>query len=264
MPGAVSYNVELVFPNGTPKLFSGIPSAAATPTLLKGTGIWKWRVQANFPQAETLFLTKGPWMAYQSFTRTIREPTNPVEDVSASRALLSWDPKMGARNYRVQVSSRQDFGTIVESTATDNPSYAPLLTQLTYQLGGTFYWRVAAADDIVANVGDYTAARSFTLPVGPVTKKATSITVSVTKTTRSIKVSGKVLPARPGKQVVVTLYRKRDGVFRKITVKRPALSSLSRYSTSFSRPRPGTCKVTARYPGDAGYLASSRSVTFRC
>jgi hypothetical protein len=264
VPGAVSYDFELVFPNGTVKPFFGIPSAAATPTLLKGTGIWKWRVRANFPQAEALLLTKGPWMAYQSFTRTIREPTNPSEDVTPSRVLLSWDPRIGARNYRVQVSTRQDFGTIVESGATDHTSYAPLLTQFAYQLGGTFYWRVAAADDVVANVGDYTAAHSFTLPVGTVTKKATSITVSVTKTTGSIKVRGKVSPARPGKRVVVTLYRKRAGVFRKITVKRPFLSSLSGYSTSFSRPRPGSCRVTARYPGDPAYKASSRSVTFRC
>ncbi|MGH3033190.1 MAG: hypothetical protein ACRDON_01360 [Gaiellaceae bacterium] len=264
VPGAVSYDVELVFPNGTPKLFPGIPSAAATPTLLKGTGIWKWRVRANFPQVNVLTLTKGPWMAYQSFTRTIREPTNAAEDVTATRVLMSWDPKMGARNYRVQVSTRQDFGTIVESVATDNTSYAPLLTQLAYSTGGTFYWRVAAADDIIANVGDYTPARSFTLQAGTASRLPTTLTGTITRTTTAIRVRGSVWPNHRGKRVVVTLYRKRDGHFRALAVKRPTLSSTSRFATSFARPRPGTCKVTARFPGDVDHAPSAASKTFRC
>lgn len=264
VPGAVSYDFQLRAPDGTQFNFFAIPSAAATPTLLKGTGIWKWQVRANFPQVTTLSLTDGPWTAQQSFTRTIREPANPGEDVAAGRLLFGWDPKMGARNYRVQVARTPDFSIVVETTATDNAGYAPLLTQLGYMSGGIFYWRVAAADDIVGNVGDYTAARSFTLPIAPVSRTATSISLKVGKTASAVKASGSVFPRHSGDIVTVALFRKRNGVFVKLAVKRPVLSSTSTYATSFKRPRSGKCKVRATFGGDADHLASQKSVTFRC
>jgi hypothetical protein len=86
----------------------------------------------------------------------------------------------------------------------------------------------------------------------------------VAKTARLIKVTGYVFPAHPAKKVTVTLYRKRSGVFRALSTKRPMLNSLSRYATSFSRPRRGACKVTARFGGDADHRASAKSVSFRC
>lgn len=261
--GAVSYDFELRFPDGNFANFTGIPSAAATATVLKGTGIWTWRVRARFPQVNKTATTEGPWSPPQLFTRTIRQPANPAEDVTPTHVVLSWDPKPNAFNYRVQVSTRADFTGVFDSQKTDNTSWAPFLAALPYSTGGTYYWRVAAADDEFLNVGDYTAARAFTLPA-TVSKTASRITASVTKTARLVKVSGYVFPAHPAKRVTVTLYRKRSGVFRALSTKRPLLNSLSRYATSFSRPRRGACKVTARFGGDADHRASAKSVSFRC
>ena len=263
VPGAVSYDFELRFPDGNFANFMGIPSSAATATILKGTGIWTWRVRARFPKLNTFETTPGPWSPPQLFTRTIRQPANPGQDVTPNHVVLSWDSKPNAFNYRVQVSTRADFTGVFDSQKTDNTSWAPFLTSLPYSAGGTFYWRVAAADDEFLNVGDYTAAHSFTLPAST-TKMASRITASVTRTATRVKVSGYVFPAHPAKTVSVTLYRKRSGVFRAITTKRPTLSSLSRYATAFSRPRPGSCKVVARFGGDADHTASATSVSFRC
>lgn len=259
--GAVSYEFELQFPNGQFANFNGLPSAAATPVLLKGTGTWHWRVRAKFPRVDMATPVSGPWSERQAFVRTIPEPTNPSEDAGASRVLLRWDPRLGALNYRVQVSTRPDFSMIVESATTDHTSWAPFLTMPAYATGGTFYWRVAAADDIVANVGDFTLPRTFSLPVR---KASTGITAAVTKTRARVKVSGSVFPAHPGKRVVVSLFRKRNGVFVQLAVKRPSLSTTSAYVTRFARPRRGACKIRARFPGDTDHLASARTVSFRC
>ena len=266
--GAVSYDFHLEQPDGFARDFFRIPSAAATPTLMKGTGVWHWQIRANFPRVDTTVVTPGPWSARQAFTRSIREPGNPTEIATPTQLLLQWDPKMGARNYRVQISTRPDFGLIVENATTDNTRFASLLAQPAYMTGGTFYWRVAAADDIIANVGDYTAARSFTLPARgttpPTTRTATTLTGKVTKTRTRIKVNGALSPSLPGKTIAVTLYRKRSGVYRAIATKRPVLTSLSRYATSFARPRPGYCRVTARFAGDTTHKASAKTVNFRC
>jgi hypothetical protein len=267
VPGAVSYDFKLVAPNGTATTFSDVPSNVATPTLLKGTGIWKWQARANFPRVENFQKTDGPWSPQKSFTRTITQPSNPGEDVGDRRLLLHWDPKNGAFNYRVQISARQDFSLLLldAPTTTDNPSYAPWLSAFSYAAGGTFYWRVAAADDAAVNVGDFTGARSFILPpFQSGTRTSTTISALVQKTAAKIKVNGSVFPARPGKQVSVSLYRKRGGVFVKLRTKSPTLSAASAYATSFGRPAAGACKVRAVFPGDADYLASSRTVKFRC
>jgi hypothetical protein len=232
---------------------------------MKGMGIWHWRARANFPRVNDVAVTPGPWTPTAAFARTIREPANPSAQAGQGRLVFRWDPKLGARNYRVQVSTRPDFSMLVETTATENASYAPPLSQFTYTGGGTFYWRVAAADDPFANIGDYTAARSFVLPsLTAVLRAGTTTTASLTKTRAAARVRGRVTPAHPGKRVVVKLFRKRSGAFRLVATKRPTLSATSRYSTSFKRPRPGTCRVTARFAGDADHRASARSVTFRC
>jgi hypothetical protein len=263
--GAVSYEMELQQPDGIKRAFDNLPSAAATPTEMKGTGIWHWKVRANFPRVDQLQVVKGPWSPTAAFARTIREPGDPRDTVGANRLLLEWNPKMGAQNYRVQVSTRPDFATLAESITTDNTSWASLLTQPVYFAGGTFYWRVAAADSVVANVGDFTTNRSFTLPgSGAATKMSSSTTVSVRKTATRIKVTGAVFPGHAGKRVSVTLYRKRSGVFRAVATKFPVLSTASSYATRFARPRYGACKVTARFAGDADHYASSKAVKFRC
>ena len=69
--------------------------------------------------------------------------------------LLSWNWKLGAKDFDVQISQRPDFATTIEDVTTDNTSYAPLLQHFFYVNGGSFYWRVAARDKNF-NVGDWT------------------------------------------------------------------------------------------------------------
>ena len=177
VPGAVSYDFVFQQPDGQTRTFENIPAAAATPVIFKGTGIWKWQVRANFPRVDSFQTVDGPWMPLQPFTRTIPEPPAPSEEASPMAVAFSWQPKMGAFNYRVQVSTRPDFTGVFDSVTTDNTAWAPDLSKFGYTAGGTFYWRVAAADDPFANVGDYTAARSFVLPsLSTVLRAGTSTT----------------------------------------------------------------------------------------
>jgi hypothetical protein len=274
VPGSISYDLQVLRPTGgVPLQFLGIPSRAFTPTLMKGTGNWQWRVLANFPQTGPGNPTDGPWTPWFSFTRTIREPTNPSESTGPRGVALAWDAKAGARNYRVQISTRPDFTSIIDAQATDNPSFAPLLTHPAYAAGGTFYWHVAAADDVSLNVGDFSPTRSFTLApttttttttTPPTTKASSSITLRVRKLTARIRARGTVMPNHSGRAVTVKLFRKRSGVWRRLSTKSVKLSSTSAYATSFSRPRPGYCKIVSRFPGDTDHRASSKTVAFRC
>jgi hypothetical protein len=265
--GAVSYDFKLVAPNGTTTIFSDVPSSIATPTLLKGTGIWKWQARANFPQVNTFTRTDGPWSPFKSFTRTITQPSGADEQVGERLLLLRWDAKSGVVNYRVQISPREDFSQLLldAPTTTDNPSYAPWLSALAYAQGGTFYWRVAAADDIALNVGDFTATQSFTLPpFGTGTKASSSVSLLVQKTSSKIRASGTVFPPHPGSSVTVRLYKKVGRQFVRVATKRPTLSATSSYVARFNRPGARTCKVRTVFPGDADHLASSRAVKFSC
>jgi protein-S-isoprenylcysteine O-methyltransferase Ste14 len=155
--GAVSYDVAADLPDGTHRLLTGFRTAAVTPVLMYGTGLFTWRVRANFPKAP-FGSVPGPFSATIAFTRTIGEPTGARADVSSRHILLSWEPKAGVKAYRVQISTRSDFATNVENVTTDNTSYAPLMTHLVYVARVPLFWRVAAIDE-GNNVGDYTPAQ---------------------------------------------------------------------------------------------------------
>ena len=168
MPGAVSYDVHLVEPDGDDETFTNIPAPAGTFTKLTGVGVATWQVRANFP-TDSSAVVHGPYSLPGTFTHTIPEPANAGEEVGDRRLLFNWDPRPRADHYRVQVSTRADFLTTVENLNTQTTAYASLLTSATYAAGGTFYWRVAVVDTD-SNTGDYTGGRSFTLP--PITTSA--------------------------------------------------------------------------------------------
>jgi hypothetical protein len=93
-----------------------------------------------------------------TFTRTMPEPGGAASSLSSSHLLLSWLARAGAESYRVQVSTRPDFATQVETVTTQSTSYAPLLKHIAYVDGGPLYWRVAMVD-ADANRGDYSPAQ---------------------------------------------------------------------------------------------------------
>jgi len=161
VPGAVSYSIAVDEPDGEHFQYDDFRSAAAAFVKMTGTGIAGVRVRANFA-TKAAATTPGPWSATIYHTRTVGEPTGASMDAAAGRVLFSWDPKPGAKQYRVLISSREDFSVPVEDVTTDNTSYAPLLTQTHYTRGGTFWLKVAAMDED-RNLGDFTRAHSFTV-----------------------------------------------------------------------------------------------------
>ena len=71
-------------------------------------------------------------------------------------------PKLGVKQYKVQISGRPDFATTVESVTTDNAAYAPKLSNVAYLSGNQLYWRVAGVD-ADNNVGDFSPAQPLSL-----------------------------------------------------------------------------------------------------
>lgn len=89
------------------------------------------------------------------------------------------------------------------------------------------------------------------------------ISLQISKPER-IRAAGSVTPNHAGKEVIVKLLRKKDGVFVRIATRRPILDETSTYVTRFDRPAPGDCKVVARFPGDSDHLPDKASKTFNC
>jgi hypothetical protein len=157
--GAVSYGLHVDQSDGTAKDFT-LESTSFTPTQFYGTGIWRWRVRANFP-AKTGSVSSG-YFAPQQYVRTIPAPTGARAVKTGSRLLIFWDPNRIAKRYKAEISSTSGFGNRVVATDTDNTAWAPDLISQGFKDGGTLYWRVANVDD-GNNVGAWTTG-SFVLP----------------------------------------------------------------------------------------------------
>jgi hypothetical protein len=67
----------------------------------------------------------------------------------------------------------------------------------------------------------------------------TATLFTITKKQSTLGVAGSVKPNLHGRRVIVTLRRKKAGIFKTITVKTPTLNSSSQFSTSFGRPPTG-------------------------
>jgi hypothetical protein len=159
--GAASYDLSVDQPDGTHRVFTGFRTPVASFIKMTGTGVWHWRVRAAFPK-DSGGTVPGPYSATQSFTRTIGEPANAKTDSDKDHILLSWNARLGVKEYKVQIASSPDFSRTVENVATDNTSYAPTMTSYSYGSGGPFYWRVAGVDED-RNQGAWTQAQQIRL-----------------------------------------------------------------------------------------------------
>jgi hypothetical protein len=159
--GAASYDIQIDKPNGDTQTFTGYRTPAGSFKTLTGTGIFHWRVRAVFPRQD-YGGTPGPWSATGAFTREIGEPGGLHTDATPDHVLLSWNPKVGVKQYRVEISGRPDFSSTVESVDTDNDSYAPKLTDVAYLSGNQLYWHVAGIDND-GNLGDFSPAQPLSL-----------------------------------------------------------------------------------------------------
>lgn len=160
VPGAISYDVHVDQPDGTQRDFN-LRSAAFTPVTYYGTGVWQWKVHANFPKSP-FGSTPGAYSGRQPFTRFIGAPAGTRGVANATRMTLSWDPVEMAKSYKVEISQSNSFSSPIESQTTDNTSYAPKLTHPGFADGGSLYWRVAGVDE-GNNVGGFTTG-TFALP----------------------------------------------------------------------------------------------------
>jgi hypothetical protein len=159
--GAASYDIQLDKPNGDSETFTGYQTPAGSFKILTGTGIFHWRVRAEFAKS-SFGTTPGPWSATQAFTREIGEPGGLHTDAGPDHVLLSWNPKTGVKQYRVEISGKPDFSSTIESVDTDNSSYAPKLMDVAYLSGNQLYWHVAGIDND-GNVGDFSPAQQLSL-----------------------------------------------------------------------------------------------------
>jgi hypothetical protein len=80
----------------------------------------------------------------------------------------------------------------------------------------------------------------------------------------SVLVSGAVKPKNARKRVVVTLYRKKNGRFRKLATRRDRLNRRSRYAVRFGDPAPGRCRVKVAFLGSATTSPGAKTKKFSC
>ena len=109
---------------------------------------------------------------------------------------------------------------------------------------------------------------------GHIINDDTRTRLSITRGAERITAHGRLSPARPGRHMVVKLFRKRNGVWIRLRTSRPVLRGRtdlngdgftdSVYRIRFLRPAPGACKVIASFPGGATVGASKAIKLFRC
>jgi hypothetical protein len=250
--GAISYDVELQYPNGTKTLSRGFRTTAITPVKLDGTGIWHWKVRANFPTKVSSTTIQGPWSASVAFRNSMASPRNARTPSGGYGAVFAWDQKVGAAHYVVEVSTHQDFsGPAVERIQVDSPTYAPLAKNPAYANGGTLYWRVAAVDDS-GNVGEMTKALGFRLPIA---LKVTATGFLVKGKSGKLTVSVRDAFGKALKRARVTITG--AGLRKKIAYTK----STGRTSALSLRPKKRT-KVTVTV-SKSGYKTTTVSVTVR-
>ncbi|CAA9533769.1 MAG: hypothetical protein AVDCRST_MAG67-4534 [uncultured Solirubrobacteraceae bacterium] len=153
VPGAVSYDFQLDEADGDSNVFN-VKSPAGTFSKLTGIGTFKFRVRANF--ATRSGVVASAYSPQRDFTRLISPPAAPRATRSGTtRLVLGWSPAAAAASYRVEVSTSESFSKLVDSTRTNNTSWAPTLEAADYRKrGAPLYWRVASVDE-GNNVGSF-------------------------------------------------------------------------------------------------------------
>ena len=76
----MSCDLSVDQPDGTHRDFSGFRDALDNAGADVGTGIFHWRVRAEFPRSPFGQSRRGRYSATYAFTRTIREPSGAHAD----------------------------------------------------------------------------------------------------------------------------------------------------------------------------------------
>lgn len=117
--------------------------------------------------------------------------------------------------------------------------------------------------------GESAIEATFELP-----KRTSKLSVKTAKRNAKLIVSGRLLPGSAGDRVVLLLERRKRGAWKTVDRSRaklgPALDrngdgiTESRYRRVLKRPERGTCRLTAKWRGDANHFGSKRTVRIRC
>jgi hypothetical protein len=153
VPGAISYDLHVDEADGDTGDFT-IKSAAFAPTKFTGTGVFRYKVRANF--ASRSGKVASAYFASQPFTRVINPPASPRMTRTKTRLAFSWLPTASAATYRVEVSKSDSFTKLVDTVMTQNTSWSPDMSKKDLKTAGPLYWRVAAVD-AGNNVGAFAA-----------------------------------------------------------------------------------------------------------
>jgi hypothetical protein len=154
--GAESYSFHADQADGTKRDFT-VRGTVFTPVGFYGTGVWHWQVRANFPGG-----SHSGWSAATPFTRSIPAPDGVNAINKDGRLLISWEPSVMAKKYRLEIATTNSFSTRSYTATTENLALAPPLTTAAFVDGGRLYWRVAAVDE-GGNVGGF-ATGTFKTP----------------------------------------------------------------------------------------------------
>jgi len=245
--GAIAYDLHVDQPDGTRRDFT-LKSPAFTPLQHYGTGIWTWMVRARFPTTTTQTVPGG-YSPPLGFLRHLDPPTGGQALRNSSRTLISWNPDRSAKQYRVETSATDGFGAKIESTTTDNSSWAPDLTRAAYGTAAKIYWRVALVDS-GRTVGAY-ATGVFTLLRRPV-----------------VSVSGKPRRGRKGPLRVTVASPLRKAIARaRVSIRgaglKPARKLTSKLGTTVFRVRPRRAGSVAIKVEARGYRTTTVKVRVR-
>ena len=142
--GATSYTVEV----DTETDFVGASSYTTKSTSLvvpdpKADGQYFWRVRAQLSSG--LYTDFSTVWTYKIGPLAQVNPTSPAQGKALTDVVLEWPAVLGAKTYELQVSTDQDFNTIVDSkTNIRGTRYSPATTYLNDQ----YYWRVRARNNL--------------------------------------------------------------------------------------------------------------------
>jgi hypothetical protein len=243
--GAASYTIHADQSDGTARDFTQ-RGTVFTPTTFYGTGVWHWQVRANFPVG-TRTVSSG-WSASSPFTRVIPAPEGINAVNSGGRMLISWEPSLMAKRYRVDISDTNSFSSRAYSATTANLAIAPPLTTRAFVDGGRLYWRVAVVDE-GSNVGAF-ATGSFKTPK----RMVVSLAGGVVKGTRGpVQVTVRDVRGRPVKRARVKVSgaaRAHAGRTNKRGVAklrvRGRRTGMARFRVTRTGYRPGVAELTVR------------------
>jgi hypothetical protein len=133
-----------------------------------------WRVTVALPFngvfSETRSFTVAPTA---SIVPDIGSPAAGATDVSENPA-FSWTPVSGCTMYEVQISEYTGFAVPMVSEQVATTAYVP--TDVTFEPGKTYFWRVRALEPVE---GDWSAIAAFTIAV-PAEPAPPPITVTTT------------------------------------------------------------------------------------